>query len=76
VIDAEYAASGTALGPLHGLPVSLKDNFNIKDVDTTLGFIAFCNEPQPADAEMVKILREAGAIIHCKTNVPTAMVCT
>lgn len=73
-IDAEYAATGKAIGPLHGLPVSLKDNFNVKGLDTTVGFIAWANEPQQAESEMTKIMRESGAVLFCKTNVPTAMM--
>ncbi|TXT15767.1 hypothetical protein VHUM_00270 [Vanrija humicola] len=73
-IDAEYAATGKALGPLHGLPVSLKDNFNIKGIDTTVGFVAWANEPQQYESEMTKIMRESGAVLFCKTNVPTAMM--
>lgn len=46
----------------------------MKGVDTTVGFIAWCNQPAEYDSEMTKILRENGAVIHCKTNVPTAMV--
>jgi amidase len=73
-IDAEYASTGKPRGDLHGLPVSLKDNFNVKGADTTVGFVAWCNEPQQIDSAMTQIMRESGAIIHCKTNVPTAMV--
>lgn len=54
--------------------MSLKDNFNVKGLDTTVGFVAWCNEPQKADSELVQLLREQGAILYCKTNVPTAMV--
>lgn len=75
-IDAEYAKTGQPAGPLHGLPVSLKDNFNIKGYDTTVGFVAWCNEPQQHDSEMTTLMRESGAVLYCKTNVPTAMVRT
>lgn len=73
-IDAEYASSGKPAGPLHGLPISLKDNFNVAGVDTTVGFIAWANNPATFDSELTKLLREQGAIIFCKTNVPTAMM--
>ncbi|WWD20157.1 hypothetical protein CI109_104633 [Kwoniella shandongensis] len=75
-IDEQYAQTKTPLGPLHGLPVSLKDNFNVEGVDTTVGFIAWANDPAPKEkeSEMTKIMRECGAVLFCKTNVPTAMM--
>ncbi len=73
-IDDAYAQTGKPAGPLHGLPVSLKDNFNVKGYDTTVGFIAWCNEAAKIDSELTKLLREQGAVLYCKTNVPTAMV--
>ncbi|WVQ66347.1 uncharacterized protein L199_004526 [Kwoniella botswanensis] len=75
-IDEEYARTGTPLGPLHGLPVSLKDNFYVQGVDTTVGFVAWANDPAPKEkeSEMTKIMRECGAVLFCKTNVPTAMM--
>ncbi|KAK4686086.1 amidase, partial [Tremellales sp. Uapishka_1] len=75
-IDAAYEETKTPAGLLHGLPVSLKDNFNIKGVDTTVGYIAWANDPRTAadESEMTKVLRECGAVLFCKTNVPTAMM--
>lgn len=63
-------------GPLHGLPISLKDNLNIKGQPTTVGIVNFCyNPPQfDEDATIVKILRELGAVFYVKTNVPVAMM--
>ncbi|GMK58060.1 hypothetical protein CspeluHIS016_0500920 [Cutaneotrichosporon spelunceum] len=73
-IDAEYARTGTPRGPLHGLPMSLKDNVNVKGFDTTIGYIAHCGQPASDDAVIAKALRAAGAVLFCKTNVPTAML--
>lgn len=68
-IDAEYSKSKTPLGPLHGLPVSLKDNFYIEGVDTTVGFVAWANDPakKQQESEMTQIMRECGAVLFCKT---------
>ncbi|WWC65718.1 uncharacterized protein I303_108340 [Kwoniella dejecticola CBS 10117] len=76
IIDEEYARTGAPLGPLHGLPVSLKDNFYIEGVDTTVGFVAWANDPakKEKESEMTKIMRDCGAVLFCKTNVPTAMM--
>ncbi|KAK5029525.1 hypothetical protein LTS07_005987 [Exophiala sideris] len=75
-LDAEYAVSGVARGPLHGLPVSLKDCFQIAGTDATIGYTAFANQPASPDeeSEITRIMRESGAILFCKTNVPLALM--
>lgn len=65
--DAERAA-GRSRGPLHGIPVILKDNFDTHDLPTTAGSIALADAQPPDDAFVVKRLREAGAIILGKAN--------
>ncbi|OCF37149.1 amidase [Kwoniella heveanensis BCC8398] len=75
-IDKTFASTGTPVGPLHGLPVSLKDNFYVEGVDTTVGFVGWANDaaPKEKESEMTKIMRQCGAVLFCKTNVPTAMM--
>ncbi|BEI90011.1 uncharacterized protein CcaverHIS019_0300810 [Cutaneotrichosporon cavernicola] len=73
-IDEEYAKTGTPRGPLHGLPMSLKDNVNVKGFDTTIGYIEYCDKPASDDSVLAKAFRSAGAVLFCKTNVPTAML--
>ncbi len=68
VLDAERAA-GRFRGPLHGIPVLLKDNIGTADqMPTTAGSLALEGVIAPADAFIVRRLREAGAIILGKTN--------
>ena len=62
--------------PLHGVPVSLKDQFGVKGYDSTLGCAKFVNEPYTDDCNLVKCLRAAGAIPFVKTNVPQTMIST
>ncbi|KAL7422614.1 hypothetical protein Q5752_003262 [Cryptotrichosporon argae] len=77
-IDSDYARTGVALGPLHGLPVSLKDTFRVRGKDTTIGFVAFAMAPEPdngeSESEVVRIVRQLGGVLFCKTNVPTGMM--
>jgi amidase len=73
-LDAHFASTGKTVGPLHGLPFSLKDNFNLKGVDATVGFAAHVDSPAEYDATLVEMLRDAGAVFYAKTNVPTAMM--
>lgn len=66
--DAKRAA-GELLGPLHGVPILLKDNIETKDaIATTAGALALENNVTGRDAPLVAGLREAGAIVLGKTN--------
>jgi amidase len=64
--DAERA-QGRLRGPLHGIPIALKDNIHTVDMPTTGGALAFANFIPPYDATLTKNLRDAGAIIIAKT---------
>lgn len=66
-LDAERAA-GTLRGPLHGVPILVKDNFATSDMPTTAGSVALRTYQTEADATAVQRLRDAGAIIIGKTN--------
>jgi amidase len=66
-LDAERAA-GTVRGPLHGIPVLLKDNVGTDDMPTTAGSIALENAVPKEDAPIVDRLEDAGAIVLGKTN--------
>jgi amidase len=65
-LDAERAA-GQIRGPLHGIPVALKDNVHTTQMPTTGGAIAFEGYIPPYEATLTTHLREAGAIILAKT---------
>jgi amidase len=67
--DAYFARTGEFVGPLHGIPFALKDNYDTADMRTTAGAAAdYANDKPPRDATMVAKLRAAGAIILGKTN--------
>lgn len=72
--DEHLARTGKPVGPLHGLPVSLKDNFNLKGLDATVGFASHVDAPAEYDSTLATILEDAGAVFYVKTNVPTAMM--
>jgi amidase len=65
--DRERAA-GKVRGPLHGIPVALKDNIQTTDMPTTGGAVAFEGLIPPYEATITKNLRESGAIILAKTT--------
>ena len=66
-LDAKFKASGP-IGPLHGIPVLLKDNVNTAGMPTTGGSLSLQGYVPPEDATIVKKLKDAGAIIIAKTN--------
>ena len=67
-LDLERAAKGPR-GPLHGIPVLLKDNIDtVGAMATTAGSLALVGSRPPADAFLVQQLRKAGALILGKTN--------
>ena len=67
VLDRERAA-GKIRGPLHGIPIALKDNIHTTDMPTTGGALAFAGFVPPYEATLTKNLRDAGAIIIAKTT--------
>ena len=63
-------ASGDPLGPLAGLPITIKDSFEVTGMPTTCGLEALRDHHATEDADAVALLREAGANIFGKTNLP------
>ncbi|MGH7618724.1 MAG: amidase family protein [Gemmatimonadaceae bacterium] len=66
-LDAERKA-GHVRGPLHGIPIILKDNYGTRGMVTSAGTIALASLQTPDDAFQVKKLRDAGAVILGKSN--------
>ncbi|MFG1622414.1 amidase [Kribbella sp. NPDC049227] len=64
----EQLASGIDLGPLHGVPVAIKDLIDIAGLPTTCGSATSSGATAQADAEVVRRLRDAGAVIIGKTT--------
>ena len=68
VLDKEFK-NGKVRGPLHGIPVLIKDNFDTADrMMTTAGSLALVGPPPEKDSFVAQKLREAGAVILGKTN--------
>lgn len=74
-LDAHLKTTGKPLGPLHGVPISLKETFNVKGVHSSLGFVSFLDRPPASqNSVLVDILLAAGAVLYVKTNVPQTMM--
>jgi amidase len=67
-MDRKYRESPSSVGPLHCIPIILKDNFDTFDMPTTAGNIAMRKSVPPADAFTVTRMRTAGALILAKAN--------
>ncbi len=63
-------AAGDPLGPLHGVPISVKENIDMAGLPTTQGIPALANMIAPVDAPVVERMRAAGAIPIGRTNLP------
>ncbi|CAG7937487.1 unnamed protein product [Penicillium nalgiovense] len=80
--DEYFAKHKTPIGHLHGLPVSLKDQFHVKGVETTMGYVGWINtfqgqqkDPRSGtESELVRELRNLGAVLYCKTSVPATLM--
>jgi fatty acid amide hydrolase len=70
----EERRQGKVRGPLHGIPLSVKENIATAGQPQTLGIRSRLGTLAPEDAVVVKVLREAGAIVMGKTNVPLLLL--
>jgi len=68
-LDAYFKENGRFKGPLHGVPVIVKDQCDTKGVETAYGNVC-CKHVPTEDATLVKRLRDAGAVILAKSTMP------
>lgn len=75
-LDAHLASTGILAGPLHGIPTSLAESIPLAGRITHAGIVSRINRgpPPSEDAHLVSLLRDAGAVIHLRTNVSQALV--
>ncbi|KAK0654584.1 putative amidase PB8B6.03 [Lasiodiplodia hormozganensis] len=80
-LDAYFEQSRKPVGPLHGLPISLKDSIHVKGVETTMGYVGWIGtfeggkdseKYKNVEADVATQLRTLGAILYVKTSVPPA----
>ncbi|KAJ5579858.1 general amidase-B [Penicillium hispanicum] len=74
-LDEYLAREGKPIGPLHGLPVSIKDTFCVKGLQSSIGYVSFLKHPPAtANSSLVEMLLQLGAVLYVKTNVPQTMM--
>ena len=76
-LDAYYKANGKTVGPLHGVPLSLKDQFHVRGNDTSMGYIGWIGTYQGStdkdlvhnvNSQIVSELLNLGAVFYCKVG--------
>ncbi|EHY58740.1 hypothetical protein HRR83_007464 [Exophiala dermatitidis] len=67
-------SEGKLVGPLHGLPISVKDSFQITGTDASIGFVSFLGNKSEANSPLVDILLKLGAVLYVKTNIPQTLM--
>ncbi|GAA5849651.1 hypothetical protein JCM8547_000521 [Rhodosporidiobolus lusitaniae] len=73
-LDQQLLTTGKLAGPLHGVPISLKDQFDIKGTELTMGYASYLGRISPQNSALVSLLLDAGAVLHCRTNIPTTLL--
>ncbi|KAF2819180.1 amidase [Ophiobolus disseminans] len=62
------------IGPLHGLPMSVKEHVGFEGLRCTTGYVSHWDVIPKEDAHILQVLHEAGAVFHCRTTVPQTMM--
>lgn len=70
----ELKVQGKSAGPLHGLPISIKDLFHVKGTHASIGMISLLDEKSTDNSPLIDILLSLGAVIYVKTNIPQTMM--
>ncbi|KAG0708899.1 general amidase [Suillus ampliporus] len=73
-LDDHLKKTGKVVGPLHGLPISLKDQLCIKGLETTMGYVSWIGQYAEKNAVLVDILLECGAVPLVRTNIPQTLM--
>ncbi|KAF2498692.1 amidase [Lophium mytilinum] len=82
-LDEYYKEKGKTMGPLHGLPISLKDQFHVEGNDTTMGYIGWIDTYEgrkdkelihKVNSQVVSELLSLGAVLYCKTSLPQTLL--
>ncbi|KAH9228315.1 hypothetical protein K456DRAFT_1847343 [Colletotrichum gloeosporioides 23] len=74
-LDDYYRENGKTIGPLHGLPISLKDTFKVVGIDATAGYVNGLRlGPATTNSCLVSVLLDAGAVLYVKTIVPQTLM--
>ena len=66
--------NSTTLGPLHGIPFTLKDTYDVESYDSSIGITTRINQPAQTSSVLYSTLTRLGGILIAKTNVPQTLL--
>jgi amidase len=72
--DYYKSTGGKTIGPFHGIPISLKDQFNIKGIETAMGYIGYLGQLEEYNSFIVDKILSLGAILYVKTALPQTVM--
>ncbi|KAI0411110.1 amidase signature domain-containing protein [Xylaria grammica] len=73
-LDAHLASTGQPVGPLHGVPISVKEHIGVQGCDLNAGFVGWVGRVADEDALILQILRDAGAVFYVRTTQPQTLM--
>ncbi|KAJ5222724.1 uncharacterized protein N7469_008964 [Penicillium citrinum] len=73
-LDEYYKKTGKLIGPLHGVPISVKEHVGFKNKTCHTGYVAWVDRVVNEDAHLLQLLHKAGAVFHVRTNQPQALM--
>lgn len=73
-LDSHFESTGQILGPLHGVPISVKEHVGLKGRTCNASYAAWVDHIPEEDALLVRLLANAGAVFHVRTNTPQSLM--
>jgi len=73
-LDTYLAEHKKPVGPLHGIPISVKEHIGMKDLDHNCGFVSWVGEVGKKDSHILNILWGAGAVFYARTTQPQTLM--
>ncbi|KAF2751059.1 amidase [Sporormia fimetaria CBS 119925] len=73
-LDRFFKEKGRLVGPLHGVPMTLKDQFDVEGYDSTLGYVGRAFKPAAQDSALATLLKRLGAVVIAKSNLPQSIM--
>lgn len=73
-LDVYFQRHGEPIGPLHGIPISVKEHVDMNGLEVNVGFVGWVGRVALEDAFLLKCLWEAGCVFYARTTQPQTLV--
>ncbi len=74
-LDEHFRRTGRLAGPLHGVPLSVKEHVHLRGLGANAGFVSWADRVADEDATLVRYLWQAGCVLYARTTEPQTLVC-